>query len=85
MTLVSNLENRIQVQTNLDVSYYDNDKIAFVCTTPLKTLVANCCTRKAKRHKKKKTTEDTTDDKTSSFKRVIYMNTKQKHGFLRVI
>lgn len=31
MTLVSKLENRIQVQTNLDVSYYDNDKIAFVC------------------------------------------------------
>lgn len=76
MTLVGKLENRIQAQTNLDVSYYDNDKIAFVCTTPLKTLVANRCTRKARRHKKKKTTEETTDDKTSSFKRVLYMNAK---------
>lgn len=40
MTLVSNLKNKIQEQTNLHVLYYDNDKGAFISTAPLKTRVA---------------------------------------------
>lgn len=58
MTLVSNLKNKIQEQTHLEVLYCDIAKTTLIRAAPLKTLVTKCGTRKARGHKKHQVEEE---------------------------